>query len=125
MQPKLVRDRIPELIAADGRFAEIEVLDGAECTKALIDKLAEETAELATELGVPAPAASRVVAELADLVEVVRAIAAANGSDLDAVLAAAERKRADRAVSKAGFTYSVHPAATARRRPEDTRWPDM
>ena len=96
VERKLVRDRIPELIAADGRLAKTEVLEGANYTEALVDKLAEEAAELATELGVPTPDASRVVAELADVVEVVRAIAAASGSDLDAVMDAADRKRAER-----------------------------
>ena len=42
---KLIRDRIPEIIAANGQSAEIRILSDAEYTAALEKKLTEEVAE--------------------------------------------------------------------------------
>jgi len=44
---KLVRDRIPEIIAAEGRHPVTRILDQADYRQALLDKLAEEAAEAA------------------------------------------------------------------------------
>ncbi len=84
---KLVRDRIPELISAEGRRPIVEVLAPAERVPALIIKLAEETAELA------GANATDVPEELADVLEVVRALAREAGLSLDDVVALADRKR--------------------------------
>ena len=61
---KLVRDRIPEIIRADGRYPVTYVLDEAGDRHALLDKLAEEAAE-ATRA-----AAADLPGELADVLEV-------------------------------------------------------
>jgi predicted house-cleaning noncanonical NTP pyrophosphatase (MazG superfamily) len=65
---KLVRDRIPEIIRADGKQAGVEELDEAGYRQALLEKLVEEATEAArasqAELG----------KELADLYEVIDAI---------------------------------------------------
>jgi predicted house-cleaning noncanonical NTP pyrophosphatase (MazG superfamily) len=87
---KLVRDRIPEIIAATGRRPVVRELDGAAVREALGAKLTEEAEELrlATAEDVPG--------ELADLLEVVRALAAEYDVAWEQVCAAAERKRVER-----------------------------
>lgn len=63
---KLVRDKIPEIIRADGREPKIRILDKAECLEELIKKLGEECEEFKV---------GRNVEELADLQEVILALA--------------------------------------------------
>ena len=67
---KLVRDRVPAIIEATGRRCETRVLDEAEYARRLDEKLVEELSEYRQ---------SGDVAELVDLVEVVRAIAESRG----------------------------------------------
>ncbi len=67
---KLVRDKIPEIIKADGKSCEIEVLSEEEYLKALNLKLDEELAEYHKDQNVE---------ELADLLEVIYACAKAAG----------------------------------------------
>ena len=43
---KLVRDRIPEIIAAEGKTPTVRILNDQEYEAALLDKLCEEVAEL-------------------------------------------------------------------------------
>ena len=43
---KLVRDRIPEIVAAEGGQQNVRVLDDDEYARALLDKLVEEVNEL-------------------------------------------------------------------------------
>jgi predicted house-cleaning noncanonical NTP pyrophosphatase (MazG superfamily) len=62
---KLVRDKIPEIIAADGKKANTRVLNDKEYRKELIKKLQEEAKELAEN-----PSAE----ELADIKELIIAI---------------------------------------------------
>ena len=59
---KLVRDKIPEIIAQQGESANIRVLSDKEYTAALEQKLDEETAEFHKE---------KNLEELADILEVV------------------------------------------------------
>jgi predicted house-cleaning noncanonical NTP pyrophosphatase (MazG superfamily) len=66
---KLVPDRVPEIIRSTRRTAEVRVLNGDELLEALLAKLEEETDELRT-----APVGERID-ELADVLEVVRALA--------------------------------------------------
>src|SRR3990167_10363978 len=62
---KLIRDKIPEIIKADGRKPVTRILDDKEYLSELIEKLKEETEELETDL---------TVEELADIQEVLFAI---------------------------------------------------
>lgn len=94
---KLVRDRIPQIIEADtGAPAQVRVADNAELRQLLLAKLAEETAEFRVDPG---------VAELADLLEVVRGLADAHGIALADLEAEADRKRAARGGFQAGYVW--------------------
>jgi predicted house-cleaning noncanonical NTP pyrophosphatase (MazG superfamily) len=63
---KLVRDKIPEIIAADGKTAKTRILNKQEYLEELIKKLAEEYEEFK---------ADQNVEELADLLEVILSLA--------------------------------------------------
>ena len=69
---KLVRDRIPEIIAAAGDRPTTRVLDEAECIAELRRKLVEEVEEFNT---------SDDAEELVDILEVVFALASQMGLD--------------------------------------------
>ena len=56
---KLVRDRIPEIIRADGRHPVTYVLDEAGYRQALLDKLAEKAAEATRASAADLPGALR------------------------------------------------------------------
>jgi predicted house-cleaning noncanonical NTP pyrophosphatase (MazG superfamily) len=92
---KLVRDRVPEIITRSGRTPRVRTLDAAEARLALFNKLVEEANELRA-----APTSEAACQELADLLEVVRALAAEHDIGWDAVNAAADNKLAERG----GFT---------------------
>jgi predicted house-cleaning noncanonical NTP pyrophosphatase (MazG superfamily) len=89
---KLVRDRIPEIIEADGHRAVTRVLDEDSYRAALLEKLTEEAHEARQ-----APA-GQLGGELADVLDVLQALAAAHGLSWNDVLAIAARKRAERGV---------------------------
>lgn len=91
---KLVRDKIPEIIRADGKQLKSHVLDDAEHLEALIKKLEEEVAELAE---------ARNVEELADVHEVLIALAEA----LKIVPEELEKVRRDKADKRGGFQQRV------------------
>ena len=84
---KLVRDRIPAIIEADGRRPVTRVLDQASYRRALLDKLAEEAGEAARANAADLPE------ELADLLEVLRALTAAAGMSWEELVALADDKR--------------------------------
>ena len=84
---KLVRDRIPEIIASQAKRCEVRVLTDAEYLQALEQKLDEELAEYH---------ASGEMEELADLLEVIHAIVAAKGQDTRALYEMMEQKAAAR-----------------------------
>lgn len=81
---KLVRDRIPELIAENDEDAEYRFVTGEAHLQTLLTKLAEEAAEFDAE---------RSVKELADLYEVIRALAILTGHEFDEVVHLAAQKR--------------------------------
>jgi predicted house-cleaning noncanonical NTP pyrophosphatase (MazG superfamily) len=88
---KLVRDEIPAKIAEHGERANLAHIAKHESRTALVVKLFEETQEL---LGANSP--KEVTTELADLLEVLRALAAATGADWEEVQTVAEEKRQSR-----------------------------
>lgn len=84
---KLVRDRIPEIIGASGKTCATRILDDAAYIAALDAKLTEELAEYH---------ADGSMEELADLLEVMMAVAAARGHDFAEVEAIRQRKAEQR-----------------------------
>jgi predicted house-cleaning noncanonical NTP pyrophosphatase (MazG superfamily) len=88
---KLVRDKIPDIIRASGRTAEVRQLDREAYLAALYDKLGEEAAELRG-----ANTADKVVEEAADVLEVLIGLAALHGHTLDDILRVAFAKRTER-----------------------------
>ncbi|MDD3669619.1 MAG: nucleoside triphosphate pyrophosphohydrolase [Alphaproteobacteria bacterium] len=84
---KLVRDRIPEIIAGRGECPQTRVLSDDDFKAALVRKLDEEVAEFKTD---------RNLEELADILEVVDALAGTlNGTFAD-VLKIKRAKRSQR-----------------------------
>ncbi len=70
MKPKLVRDGVPRLIRRDGREPVTRKATARELRSLLVEKLCEESAEYAS-----APTRAKREEELADLLEVIRALA--------------------------------------------------
>ncbi len=87
---KLVRDKIPEIIQADGHQAVTHVLDEESYRAARLEKLAEEAREARQ-----APA-GQLPGELADVLEVLQAIAQAHGTRWTDILEIAALKRTER-----------------------------
>ena len=87
---KLVRDQIPGIIAAAGRQPVTRVLDQADYQAALRTKLLEEASEA------QAAPDGQLASELADVLEVLKALAAAHDMSWDDVVSEADRKRAER-----------------------------
>lgn len=90
-QRKLVRDRIPEIIRASGREPLVEVATGAEFGQLLRAKLQEEVAEF-LDSGTPE--------ELADILEVLHALAREVGVTPDSL----EELRRTKAEERGGFS---------------------
>ena len=84
---KLVRDRIPEIIESKGEKAVTKILNDEEYLNALFEKAKEELHEVET-----AENLSESKEELADLLEVVRAIAEQKGFSLCEIIEEADRK---------------------------------
>ena len=87
---KLVRDRIPEIIEADGKTCICETLSHEDYLRLLDEKLNEELAEYQ---------ASKSLEELADLLEVMQAVVKARGWTEEEL----EQVRADKAAKRGGF----------------------
>ncbi len=87
---KLVRDRIPEIIAATGQHCRTRILDEEEYLQMLDAKLTEELAEYH---------ADGSVEELADLLEVIYAAAQARGYSREQL----EAIRQSKAENRGGF----------------------
>ena len=96
---KLIRDRIPEIIAANGKTAQIRVLSDEEYSAALERKLTEEVAEYLE---------SKAPVELADVLEVVQARAENAGFSFEELLEMkAKKQRANGAFREKLFLESV------------------
>lgn len=91
---KLVRDRIPEIIEADGKTCVSATLSNEDYIALLDQKLNEELAEYQE---------SKSLEELADLLEVMQAVVKARGWTLDEL----EQVRADKAAKLGGFAKKI------------------
>jgi predicted house-cleaning noncanonical NTP pyrophosphatase (MazG superfamily) len=87
---KLVRDRIPEIIAADGKSCVVRVLERDECLRELRRKLEEELREYLQ---------SAEILELVDLAEIIYALAQEEGIDA----AAFDQLRRTKRSTRGGF----------------------
>jgi len=87
---KLVRDRIPEIIEADGKTAVVDVLSDDSFLQKLNEKLKEELREYEE---------SGSLDELADLQEVILAIAAVKGVSPDEL----DQLRQEKAIKRGAF----------------------
>ncbi|WP_150265844.1 nucleoside triphosphate pyrophosphohydrolase [Paenibacillus tepidiphilus] len=96
--PKLVRDEIPALIAAQGRTCTTSILETEEYITALRTKLCEEAEEY-----LAADTSAEALEELADLLEVIHALAALHGGDPDKL----ELIRAHKAEERGGFMKRI------------------
>lgn len=87
---KLVRDNIPDIIISNNETPVTGILNDAEYKKALEDKLYEEYQEVISAEG------SDRCEELADMIEVIRALAKLENKSLEEIISMAEEKRAKR-----------------------------
>ena len=91
---KLVRDKIPEIIEADGKECKARILSNDEYIAALEAKLNEEVAEYQ---------ADKNLEEMADVLEVLQAICIARGYSLEEL----EALRAKKADERGGFAAKI------------------
>lgn len=91
---KLVRDRIPEMIARDGRTADYRTASVAERDSFLLRKLFEECRELVE--AVRSGDSSLLRGELADVLEALEGIGQVHGIDSCSIREAAQAKRIER-----------------------------
>lgn len=91
---KLVRDRIPEIIEADGKTCVTEILPDEQYLEMLDAKLTEELSEYQE---------SYSLEELADLLEVLRAVVKARGWTWEEL----ELVRQDKAAKRGSFEKKI------------------
>ena len=91
---KLGRDRIPEIIEADGKKYVCEKLSDEDYLSLLDQKLNEELAEYQE---------SKSLEELADLLEVMQAVVKARGWTLEEL----EQVRVEKAAKRGGFEKKI------------------
>ena len=91
---KLVRDKIPEIIKADGRDCDTLIVAGEEKYKLLEAKLQEEVNEFLED---------KNLEELADVMEVLFGLAGALGYSEEELIGAREKKREERGGFKEGI----------------------
>ena len=87
---KLVRDQIPQIIQSEGRHPVTRVLDDASYLAELRSKLVEEAREASDATAADLPG------ELADVLEVLRALTVMAGMSWAQLLALADDKRSRR-----------------------------
>ena len=87
---KLVRDRIPEIVIANNETPVTRILDDADYKKSLEEKLYEEYEEVLSAEG------SERCEELADMIEVIRALAKQENKTLEEIVEIADEKREKR-----------------------------
>lgn len=91
---KLIRDRIPAIIEADGKTCVTEILPDKQYLEMLDAKLNEELAEYQE---------SKSLEELADLLEVMRAVVQARGWTWEQL----EQVRHEKAAQRGGFGKKI------------------
>jgi predicted house-cleaning noncanonical NTP pyrophosphatase (MazG superfamily) len=91
---KLVRDKIPEIIVQSGKKAVCRTLSDSEYIEQLDRKLNEECAEYQ---------ADKSIEEMADVLEVLYAIAKARGYSVGEL----ERIRSEKAAKRGGFAEKI------------------
>ena len=99
LQKKLWRDKAAEQLEAHGSHLEYRTLTDAEYDRELRNKLSEEAAEVCT-----AKNSAELIAELADVLEVIDALCAAHALDRAALEAVQQKKRE----SRGGFYKRVY-----------------
>lgn len=93
-QGKLVRDKIPQIIAAAGKKPITRILEQEEYLEELDRKLSEEVAEYQSD---------KSLEEMADVLEVLLAICEARGHSVEELMAVREEKRE----SRGGFEQKI------------------
>lgn len=96
---KLVRDRIPEIIIGNGGAPFTRILDDKEYKEELEKKLNEEYQEV---LG--ATETNDRIEELADMLEIIDALANVEGKTLDDVIEVQKQKR----LKRGGFSKKIY-----------------
>lgn len=91
---KLVRDRIPEIIKADGKECEIKIVEGKEKFELLEKKLNEEVNEFLED---------KNLEELADVMEVLFGLAKELGHSEEELL----KKREEKKLQRGGFKDGI------------------
>ena len=91
---KLVRDRIPDLIEQSGKSCLCRTLEQNDYLNALDEKLQEELNEYLSD---------KTLEELADLLEVIRAVITARGSTYEEI----ESIRLSKAATRGGFEKRI------------------
>jgi len=100
---KLVRDKIPDIIASEGRTCEIEIMGDADYKQALRDKIVEEGEEIRKA------GDEELVTEIADLYEVIDALIAVYGLSKEDIL----HRQAERRESRGGFEKRIKLVSTS------------
>lgn len=88
---KLVRDNIPDIIANNGEESVTRVLENKKYKLELYKKLLEEANEV-----INSKSPDETIEELADVLEILRAIAKLNGKELDDIIEVADQKKSKR-----------------------------
>lgn len=96
---KLVRDKIPHIITSSGKECRTRILDPEEYKQELRTKLQEESDEYMS-----AGSDQEALEELADMLEVIRALAEVHGANA----AQLDKLRADKAEARGGFQERVY-----------------
>lgn len=91
---KLVRDKIPEIIEADGKKCDVEIASKEEHYELLKKKLIEETDEFLEDENLE---------ELADVMEVLFSLAESLGYEEEDLLNKKEEKKEERGGFRVGF----------------------
>jgi len=102
---KLVRDNIPEIIAADGLSVETRKLTKKEVIEELLKKAVEEAVELSESEGT-----DEITKEMSDVLEILHSLADRLGITMDEV----EQMRQTRAAKRGRFEKGTYLVRTYR-----------